>query len=283
MRDERGGAPAWGGRRGCRLIAQADGFAVCEQLCDEDRGSWVGPGYRSGYVLNLARVGGFRVRNDGREHFLDPTVANFEWPGQELHVAHPLGPCRPATMISVPAEVGAGELADRVTGAAPRTGSFEVRHWALVAACRRGVDAFEVAERVWALLDLLPSRRDRVGVPGVRPVTAVAHRRLVASAREVLSEGDYLLGLAAVARRVGSSPAHLSRVFGRTTGQSLTAYRNELRVRAVLRDLAGGAPSLRALAATYGFADQAHLSRVARASWGLAPSRVRELVRHSGI
>jgi len=267
----------WEGRRGARLVAAADGFAVCEQTCDEQRASWVGPGYRDRYVLNLPRVGGFLVRNDGREHFLDPTVGNFEWPGQELHVSHPLGPCRPATLISLPEEVGAGELADRVASTVPRSGSFEVRHWALVAACRRGADAFEVAERVWALLESLPGRQDRARVPGVRPSTASAHRRLVAQAMAVLSEGDFLLGLGAVAGRVGCSPAHLSRVFRRGTGRSLTAYRNELRVRAVLQDLADGAPSLRALAATYGFADQAHLSRVARASWGLPPSRVREL------
>jgi AraC-like DNA-binding protein len=264
-----------------QVMADVDGFAVCEQLCNEHRQSWIGPGYRSGYVLNLARAGGFLVRTDGQEHFLDPTVANFEWPGQEIYVAHPLGPCAPATLISLPDEVGADELADRIAGALPRSGQFEVRHWALVTACRRGVDAFEVAERVWALLDLLPSRQDRTPVPGIRPATALAHQRLVAAVQELLSEEEYLLDLNTVARLVGYSPAHLSRVFRQTTGRSLTAYRNELRVRAVLRDLADSDLSLRVLAATYGFADQAHLSRVTKASLGLAPSRVRELL--SGI
>lgn len=266
------------GRRGCRTVAEADGFAVCVQLCDERRAAWVGPGYRTGYVLNLPRAGGFLVRTDGREHFLDPTVANFEWPGQELYVAHPLGACAPATLINLPEELGAGELADRVADAVPRDGRFEVWHWALVAACRRGVDGFEVAERVLALLDLLPGARERPRVPGTRPSTESAHRRLVSAAREALSDGEFSLSLGAVARRVGCSPAHLSRVFRRTTGRSLTAYRNELRVRAVLRDLADGATSLRALAAAYGFADQAHLSRVAKAALGLAPSRARELL-----
>jgi AraC-like DNA-binding protein len=272
------GEPNFDGRRGCRLVVEADGFAVCEQQCDEHRAGWVGPGHRPGYTLNLPRTGGYEVRVDGREHFLDPTVASFEWPGQELYVAHPLGPCAVATLISVPEDVGAGELANRVAGAVPRTGRFELWHWALVAACRRGVDAFEVAERAWALLDLLPSQREQPVVHGIRPGTEHAHRRLVSAAREVLATGDYSLSLGAVAGHVGCSAAHLSRVFRRTTGRNMTSYRNELRVRAVLRDLTDGATSLRTLAATYGFADQAHLSRVAKMSLGMAPSRARTML-----
>ena len=50
--------------------------------------------------------------------------------------------------------------------------------------------------------------------------------------------GDFSLSLDEVAREVGASPHHLSRVFQRVTGSSLTAYRNRLRVRAVLDTLA---------------------------------------------
>lgn len=270
--------PRFRGRRGCRPVAEADGFWVGEQLCVEDRASWVGPAHRQDYVLILQRAGGFRIRADGQEHFVDPTVANFEWPGVELCVAHPLGPCAPATLIGLPVALGAGELSDRVATTSPRTGRLELAHWTLVTACRRGVDAFEVAERLWALLDLLPQQREAAVVPGRRPATALAHRRLTSAAREVLVAGDFSLSLEAVASRVGCSPAHLSRVFRRATGRSLTSYRNDLRMRAVLGELAGGARSLRTLAATYGFADQAHLTRVARARLGLAPTRLRELL-----
>ncbi|HET9141154.1 AraC family transcriptional regulator [Actinophytocola sp.] len=272
------GEPRFRGRRGCRLITEVDGVAICEQLCVEDRASWVGPGYRRDYVLTMQRAGGFRCRADGHEHFLDPTVVNFEWPGEEFSVAHPLGPCAPATLIVLPPELGAGELSDRMASEAPRTGPVELAHWALVTACRRGVDRFEVAERLWGLLDLLPRPQEPVRVAGRRPPTALAHRRLVDAAREVLSSGDFSLSLDAIARRVGCSAAHLSRVFRQTAGCSLTSYRNDLRMRAVLRDIADGAPSLRILAATYGFADQAHLTRVARARLGLPPSRVRALL-----
>jgi AraC-like DNA-binding protein len=65
-------------------------------------------------------------------------------------------------------------------------------------------------------------------------------------------------------------------VFRAVTGETLTAYRNRLRVRAVLTDVQDGAECLRTLAATYGFADQAHLVRVMRRYVGQPPARLRD-------
>ncbi|MEV5570101.1 helix-turn-helix domain-containing protein [Spirillospora sp. NPDC052269] len=70
---------------------------------------------------------------------------------------------------------------------------------------------------------------------------------------------------------------HLSRVFRRVTGRTITAYRNDLRVRAVLEDLAQGRGTpLAELAAEYGFADHAHLTRTIRRHLGDCPSSLRE-------
>jgi AraC-like DNA-binding protein len=80
------------------------------------------------------------------------------------------------------------------------------------------------------------------------------------------------MGLTELARRLYCSPHHLSRVFRRVTGHTITFYRNELRVRAVLEDVSAGATNLRTLAAHYGFADQAHLGRVVRRHWHQSPA-----------
>jgi AraC-like DNA-binding protein len=111
-----------------------------------------------------------------------------------------------------------------------------------------------------------------------RAETIHAHRRLVDQAREALVRGRLAVGLEDLADAVGCSPHHLSRVFRRVTGEPLTAYRNRLRVRAVLSDLQDGASSLRVLAAEYGFADQAHLTRVVRRQLGRTPTELRRLV-----
>ena len=86
----------------------------------------------------------------------------------------------------------------------------------------------------------------------------------MSEACEALNQGGLTMGLNELARRLYCSPHHLSRVFRRVTGRTITFYRNELRVRAVLEDVTAGATNLRTLAAHYGFADQAHLGRVVR-------------------
>jgi AraC-like DNA-binding protein len=55
---------------------------------------------------------------------------------------------------------------------------------------------------------------------------------------------------------------------------TLRAYRNELRVRLVLEDLAGGASTISAIAHRFGFASHAHLVRVSRQLFGNTPSAI---------
>ena len=139
--------------------------------------------------------------------------------------------------------------------------SFDLRHRELVAACRRGVDEFEATERVLLLLSELPQRTARDAASDHRAATRTEHRRLVEAVQEAFAGGHLTAGLDELARLAGSSPHHLSRVFRRLTGRTVTAYRNDLRVRAVLEDLAQGATDVAGLAATYGFADHAQLDQ----------------------
>ena len=67
----------------------------------------------------------------------------------------------------------------------------------------------------------------------------VARRRLVDDARAVLSD-DLTLGLVEVARRIATSPSHLSRVFGWCTGETFLRYRTRLRVSLALERLLAG-------------------------------------------
>ncbi|MGH3658163.1 MAG: helix-turn-helix domain-containing protein [Micromonosporaceae bacterium] len=141
----------------------------------------------------------------------------------------------------------------------------------------------------WSLVrDLLPSGQGRPShlpyagrVP--RGATQRAHRKLAYDACELLGTGEFTLGLTEMATIIGSSASHLSRVFAGVTGRSVTSYRNHLRIQVVVRDIAEGARSLRTLAASYGFADQAHLTRVMRAYTGHSPSSVRRLLHSVSV
>jgi transcriptional regulator GlxA family with amidase domain len=70
----------------------------------------------------------------------------------------------------------------------------------------------------------------------------------------------------------------LSRVFRQETGETLSRFRNRVRVRAALDRLAAGAPDLARLAADLGFADHAHLTRALRSEVGDPPGHVRALL-----
>ncbi|MGH3403132.1 MAG: helix-turn-helix transcriptional regulator, partial [Streptosporangiaceae bacterium] len=98
------------------------------------------------------------------------------------------------------------------------------------------------------------------------------------AAREALAADPARPGLADLARRVGCSPHHLSRVFHRQTGLTLTRYRRRILVLAALDAFEAGERDLTGLAARVGFADHAHLTRTVRQECGRTPRDLRQLL-----
>jgi len=84
--------------------------------------------------------------------------------------------------------------------------------------------------------------------------------------------------IASLAKRAGVSLAHASRTFVKSHGMSPQFLRRELRCRRALRLLADGM-ALVDIAATAGFADQAHLTRTLRAATGAPPSQLRRQIK----
>jgi AraC-like DNA-binding protein len=252
---------------------------VYEVYCRDDRKRLSGPGCEFSWNLMMVRSGGFLRRLDGQEDFYDATSAYVSRPGQEHMAGHPAGPGDVCTGIWLSERL----VADCCDGGAllPRgriltSAGLDLAHRSLVAACRHGTDDFEMTERCYDLLGRLRAV--------VRPAdwrrgsTESAQRSLVAGVAEAMASGHLTASLGELARLACCSPHHLSRVFRRVTGQTLTCYRNELRVRAVLAGLEQGSGSLRTLAAEYGFADQAHLTRVVRRHLGTTPTALRGLL-----
>ncbi|MBM0279545.1 helix-turn-helix domain-containing protein [Micromonospora tarensis] len=276
-----------------RVLGHPEGMLIYQVRCIVEHHGWTEPAAVDRHKVILGRSGAYRLRLNGRVELSDATSVLLTRPGDELAVAHPFGCGDSYTCLEIDPTV----LADRpdAVGWLDRGGwsgtsdaGLDLAHRLLVAEFRRGLDGFEMSERLHRFLTRL-LRHNPLGADdadgGVdravrrRPATLAAHRRLADRAREVLANSGFTLGLDEVAREVGSSSHHLSRVFHRMTGSSLTAYRNRLRVRAVLDTLAepDGRP-LGALATDYGFADQAHLTRVVREQVGHPPARLRRLL-----
>ncbi|WP_406075035.1 helix-turn-helix domain-containing protein [Micromonospora sp. NBC_01638] len=280
-----------------RVLGHPDGMLIYQVRCIVENHGWTESVAEDRHKVILGRSGAYRRRLNGRVELSDATSVLLTRPGDEMAVAHPFGCGDSYTCV----EINPTVLAERpdAVGWVGRRGwsgtsdaTLDLAHRLLVADFRRGVDGFEMAERLHRFLARLLHHSaltaDDVGgevdrAVRRRPATLAAHRRLADRAREVLANSRFTLGLDEVAREVGSSPHHLSRVFQRITGSSLTAYRNRLRVREVLDTLAepDGRP-LGALATEYGFADQAHLTRMIREQVGHPPARLRRLLTPSG-
>lgn len=97
-----------------------------------------------------------------------------------------------------------------------------------------------------------------------------------------LSRGD-ATPLGDWAERLGLSPEHLSRGFGKVFGVTPQRFRWEARSRAALRDLTLTAMPLAELALAHGFADQAHLTRSLRSFSGHTPGAWRNAVAAGGL
>jgi AraC family transcriptional regulator len=109
-----------------------------------------------------------------------------------------------------------------------------------------------------------------------RPEMCRSQRDLAEHARAVVARhfasGFTLTQLAAV---LGTSVFHLCRVFRASTGTTIHAYRNQLRLRAALERLLDSTSDLSAIALDLGYTSHSHFTAVFRACYGMTPSAAR--------
>jgi AraC-like DNA-binding protein len=253
------------------VLFRAGGLVLADVRCPGGPREWSAPERANGHGLVFVRAGCFRRRVDGVESVIEPNVVYFEQPGQEQQIAHLVKGGEACTVVSVPnttvASLWDGELPVRPVFTSPRV---DVMHRLVLSHARQARETGELAEE---LEELVASAFDLYRSGPAEETTV--NGALVDDAREALA-ADPTLGLADVARQVSVSPWHLSRLFRRQTRETLSRYRNRLRVRLALERLAEGEESLARLAADLRFTDQAHLSRVMRQELGTTPSALRD-------
>lgn len=107
-----------------------------------------------------------------------------------------------------------------------------------------------------------------------------AGRRLVERARAAIHDDHPAArGLFPLADLLGASPYRLSRAFPKELGVSVTRYRNRVRVGRALEQLQRDSSPVADIAASLGFADQAHFSRVVREHVGHTPAALRRALQ----
>jgi AraC-like DNA-binding protein len=267
-----------------RELAAGSGFAVLDVRCHACRGPWSDVEAANGYLLILVRRGVFRRRVKGTETVVDAGVVYFHEPGEEQQVAHPVNGGDVCTSIRLEESLVASVWGGDPTGLPSLLFSgpaLDLAHRLLLGACVTRGAAFEAEERVHRLVAAALRQHDPLRVESGRPSSAALRRKLVGDARELLAT-EPTRTVRELARRLAVSPHHLSRIFSAVTGASLSVYRNRLRVRRALEQIAAGEESLTRLAAELGFADHAHMTQTIRSETGFTPSALRPLLAGSG-
>jgi AraC-like DNA-binding protein len=259
------------------VLGEAPGVRVVDHDCRKPAGALGSYEYSRDYGLVLIRRGGYWREVNGEGAYLGPTDAFFERPFVEQRLAHHRATgdrctslwLSPSAVYSLAAD---GSVPDEPFTTTP---AIDLRHRELVVALRRGTDGFEVDERLAQLVGGLTER----AVPGRftarRSTTRANHRRIVAHVREAIVADPAGADFGELARALGHTRFHVSRVFSQVSGMTLSQFRNRVRVAIAFDRLADGYENLAALSTDLGFVDQSHLSRVVRTYTGERLSELR--------
>jgi AraC-like DNA-binding protein len=256
-----------------------DGFRIHTLRARYQPASWCVSHESPTWAFVLARRGAFRRQADGLEYVVDANTGFVRRPGEVW---------RTAIFTTALEELTIVELEPTALAHLPDLGSsvgpFAVdppkalAHRLLVHDLRS--DDLDIEIDVLDLVHECLAEPGRYRPSRVHGSTAAAHRQLVADCVELLHSSFHeQLGLLDLARRVGASPYHLSRLFHEVIGITIAQYRTRLRVNAVLERLDAGDDDLAAVAATTGFADHSHMTRTLNGQLGARPSDIRTRLR----
>jgi AraC-like DNA-binding protein len=248
------------------------------------------------HAIVFVRRGVFIRQRCGESVVADASRILFFNAGEPYHITHPAVGGDDCTILSVPANL-ALEVLERHM---PRhAGCLEAPFPFGSTVSQPGVERlqFELLRRIRSpaaeidevLIEAIEaavrcSCAMQAGLPhSDRPIparTARHHRDLAEAAQVVINRSvANPPSLTHLARTLGCSPFHLSRVFRSQVGLSLRAYIARLRVHLAAERLARGERNLTGLALDLGYTDHSHFTHSFRREWGEPPSGFRARYR----
>lgn len=244
---------------------------------------------QSWHLVSLPHEGAFQVESGSRSAIIDSVTALLVNADVPFRMRRQTGPSPRGSYLLFEPETLEDACADLdVCARSPFTdvrGAASTRAFLLQAEIL-GEAEVETPDRLSVeglalelLSEILAGLPGRGGRPG--SVAAPARRRqLVDGAKEILARRYRdSVSLAEIALDLAVSPFHLCHMFKRETGQSLSRYRNALRLREALERLASGSVDLGELALYLGFSSHSHFTSVFRREFGRPPSEIAAALR----
>ncbi|HEX5133439.1 MAG TPA: AraC family transcriptional regulator [Candidatus Krumholzibacteria bacterium] len=241
----------------------------------------------SHHVLAVSLDGACQIHDGPRRIIMDPATAVFHQPGSAYRTTHPYGCNDTGISIAFRDDVAR----DVFRSIRPRTGAPSVtiamrpmrialQQMVLALRQRDGLHVDPVAMDEVALEMLAAAAGPAADTGGpARSRTRSDHRDIADSAREYLNAHfRENIRLDEIAREVGASPFHLSRIFRRHTGVAIRGYLHRLRLGAAMHALAGSDAPITRIALDTGFSSHAHLTALFARELGVPPSHVRGLL-----
>ncbi len=266
-----------------RTVLSTPLVAVVRWRCCHDNASMRAERQHSSWTMTLLQRGTSTVHSGRWNAAIDPATGLLHAPEVAYRTSHPHGCIDSGWNLAIRADVGQ-EIVERVIGRQQwRRPSLTIAAQPTAASLARlvgialGRDPLEAEEQVLEMFaTLLALRSGRSSAQ--RNGTDRLHRQIVDAARSRLGRRlSEPSTLGQVAREVGASPAHLSRLFKRQNGVSMGRYRMQIRIAAAIEMLPQRDRSLAEVALATGFHSQSHLTNALHAEVGLPPGRLRRM------
>ena len=278
-------APAWEAGFPLRQRVAIGGILIGDWTCPETVAG-LGPEERARqHEIWLQRTSSHGLHVDGRQAVADPATAVFINAGDAVRPSYQGAERQRSTAILLqPDALRAllGELAsDDVGGDTPRFPATTARvsaetsmlhHELLRSGDRAGSVTLQAEEAALALVRSL--LRDAFGAAAQTSIDGTAgHRELTERVQHLLvREYSTRLTLARIARAVGASPYHLTRVFSAQAGMPIHRYLVRVRLRVALELMQQRPRDLSWVALEAGFASHSHFTAAFRTEYGVSPS-----------
>jgi AraC-like DNA-binding protein len=279
-----------------RVVYTAGAVEVGAFRCPTTRGDFgvAGP-IRDHCVFAFPRTA-VRIRHEGARPFTaDPAVVTYYNPLQP-YTRERLDPAGDrCEWFALDADLAAEVVREHDAGAAERGGApFRFSHGPsdgrtylaqrdLFQRLVRGEgDTLDVEESVVLLLQRLLGLAYAAWDAAALPAAGARRREREAAlhARDLLAlRYREPLTLADLARATSLSRFRLCRAFRETTGMTMRAFRDQVRLRAALEPLDHGCDDLTGLALDLGYSSHSHFTASFRTAFGLTPSQARMRLR----